>query len=68
MRKFYNRGETKMFNLASSGSIDANNNYGYIETFINYLREIIDIIVNLFKGLSTTKEDDTTTTTAAAEK
>ncbi len=68
MRKFYNRGETKMFNLASIGSIDANNDYGYIEFFINCLRDIINIIVNLFKGLPTTKEDDTTTTTAVAEK
>lgn len=56
-----------MFNLASAANIDANNDYGYIETFIEYLREIIKIIVDLFKGLGNSSTTETTTA-AATEK
>lgn len=56
-----------MFNLASANIGVKDSDYGYIETFIQYLREIIEIIINLFKGIPTTKEDETTTA-AATEK
>ncbi len=38
--------------------------YGYIQVFINYLKEIIDMLLKLFKGSS----DDTTTTAPAVEE
>lgn len=31
--------------------VTGNDDYGYIAQFIEYLRQLIDIIVNLFKGL-----------------
>jgi hypothetical protein len=67
VRKFYNGGETKMFNLASTNIGVKDSDYDYIETFINYLREIIEIIVNLFKGLGSSSTTETTTA-AATEK
>ena len=36
--------------------------YAYIQVFIDYLKEIIDMLLKLFRGSS----DDTTTTTAPA--
>lgn len=50
-----------MFKNLTATNIDANNSYGYIQVFINYLKEIIEILKELFSGL--TKKDDATTTT-----
>lgn len=52
-----------MFKKLSSTNIDANHDYGYIQVFIDYLKEIIEILKELFSGI--TKKDDATTTTGA---
>lgn len=37
--------------------IDKNQDYGYIAVFIQYLKDIIDMLVKLFSGVS--KEEET---------
>lgn len=54
-----------MFRTLASTNIDANHDYGYIEIFIGYLREIIEILKDLFSSLG--KKDDPTTTTKTDE-
>ena len=59
----YNCEVKQMFKKLSSTNIDANHDYGYIQVFIDYLKEIIEMLKELFSGL--TKKDDATTTTGA---
>ena len=54
-----------MFRTLDATNIDANHDYGYIEIFIGYLREIIEIRKDLFSSLG--KKDDPTTTTKTDE-
>ncbi len=56
-----------MFRTLASTNIDANHDYGYIGIFIGYLREIIEILKDLFSSLGGKKEDPTTTTKKAGE-
>ena len=43
--------------------LTANEDYAWIQTFIDYLKEIIDMIMKLFKG-----SDDTTPTAPAEDE
>ncbi len=45
-----------MFKNLSSTNIDANHDYGYIQVFIDYLKEIIEILKDLFSGLTKKEE------------
>ena len=56
-----------MFRTLASSNIDANHDYGYIAVFIEYLRQIIAILKDLFSSLGGKKEDPTTTTEKAGE-
>ena len=51
-----------MFRALASTNIDANHDYGYIQVFIDYLKQIIEILKDLFSSLGGKKEDPTTTT------
>lgn len=50
----------RMFNIA----INNNKDYSYIEVFINYLRELIAIIKELFSSIGSNTEDTTVATEA----
>ena len=46
-----------MFRTLASSNIDANHDYGYIQVFIDYLKQIIEILKDLFSSLGGKKED-----------
>lgn len=48
-----------MFRTLDATNIDANHDYRYIQVFIDYLKQIIDILKDLFSSLG--KKDDATT-------
>lgn len=56
-----------MFRTLASSDINANHDYDYIQVFINYLKQIIDILKDLFSSLGGKKEDPTTTTKKVGE-
>lgn len=56
-----------MFRTLASTNIDANHDYGYIQVFIDYLKQIIEILKDLFSSLGGKKEDPTTTTEKVGE-
>lgn len=50
-----------MFKTLASGSIDASHDYGYIQVFIDYLKQIVEIIKDIFASLGGGSKPEETT-------